>query len=149
MNIDKTRVGGSQKKGLVGGKYRPKEVDKKGKKKSESEWWKRGFVHISSRKSLTGFHFFHVSIKSKTQRKRKIRKKKPPPRTVRRVPREGKKRKKTKKKKLWWVAKSTNLTARLFSLSLSLSLSIYLMLCWFFSLLDWWGLLMTGDRVGQ
>ena len=33
VNIDKTRVGGSQKKGLVGGKYRPKEVDKKGKKK--------------------------------------------------------------------------------------------------------------------
>ena len=57
----------------------------------------------------------------------------------------GKKNKKTKKKKLWWVAKSTNLTARLFSLSLSLS--IYLMLCWFFFLFwtgggCWW--LVTG-----
>lgn len=56
---------------------------------------------------------------------------------MRRVPREE-----IKKKKAWGAAKSTNLTARLFSLSLSNAMLV-------FSLLNWWGLLMTGDRVGQ
>ena len=62
----------------------------------------------------------------------------------------GKKKKKNKEKKIVVGSQVNEFDGpALLSLSLSLSLSIYLMLCWFFSLLDWWGLLMTGDRVGQ